>query len=282
MNREREMCGAGAPPVSIAAVSAVRRADETPSSRARRGGFSLAEILIATAILGVGLAMVMAIFPAAVEVNKDSTADVLGTILCENGLAVVRASATTPLVMNPTTGAENNVFTTSVVSLGWRDLAYPSGDGNVRGFLVLARQPDPSRNDHHLVIVAYRKSDYRNTVYPVALRSARFDPNLGTNDANATYFFVTNKFGDETRFLKVGSPVIDPATGAYATILAVSGTVAVLDRPVGGPSTAIANPLVIVECQPGTQPAEVPNKLVSTGVSPATFVMTARTALRER
>jgi len=240
----------------------------------RKGGFSLTEIMIALAILGVGLSMLMAVFPAAIELNKDSTADVLGTIICQNGLAITKSS-----LMHPVGGVGPN-FTTNVLPLGSLDTSYPVGDGNMRGFLVLARQMDRSRNDYQLVIIAYVKTNFRNRVLPVALVTARFDPNLGANDNNAMYFFVTNKTRNESKYLKVGSPVIDPSSGAYSTIQAVNGDIAILNRRIGGPSKTILNPLVIVECKNDSSPLTQPNLIDNCSTSPATFTMTARTAFR--
>lgn len=53
-------------------------------NRTSRGGFSLAEVLLSTAVLGVGLTMAMAVFPAAVLENKSSTDDVYATIVLDN------------------------------------------------------------------------------------------------------------------------------------------------------------------------------------------------------
>ncbi|MBT3201058.1 MAG: prepilin-type N-terminal cleavage/methylation domain-containing protein, partial [Phycisphaerales bacterium] len=62
---------------------AFRRSDH----RAGRG-FTLAEILVALGIMAIGMAMVAAIFPAALAFNKSSTNDTRGMIICENGFTL--------------------------------------------------------------------------------------------------------------------------------------------------------------------------------------------------
>ncbi|MCY2927045.1 MAG: prepilin-type N-terminal cleavage/methylation domain-containing protein [Planctomycetota bacterium] len=64
----------------------------TISSRARRGsaGFTLMEILIALAIFGAGLIMSACLFPAAVSEHQKAVEYTLGTIMCNNGVALAR------------------------------------------------------------------------------------------------------------------------------------------------------------------------------------------------
>lgn len=64
----------------------------TISSRTRRGsaGFTLMEILIALAIFGAGLIMSACLFPAAVSEHEKAVEYTLGTIMCNNGVALAR------------------------------------------------------------------------------------------------------------------------------------------------------------------------------------------------
>ena len=54
------------------------------SGRSRRGGFSLAEVLIALGILAIGLAMAAALIPASLKINEDATGHITGAIICQN------------------------------------------------------------------------------------------------------------------------------------------------------------------------------------------------------
>ena len=236
-----------------------------PPLRGRRG-FTLSEILIATAILGVGLVMVVAVFPVAIEQNKESTADVLGTIICENALAQIKASWTHPLAGVSNTFDPAMVDAASVVIEGNYPVPMLGDGGNAanRGFLVLARQPDLTRNDYQFVIVSYLKSNPNNNVRAKTVI-------FGSPDPNYTQFSVNSN----TNWLKMGSPVIDPGSGRYAMIAAVfgSGPVTVkLDRPL----TGITSVIVVAETDPVN--GAVPRNDVL--LSPATRVMTARASLR--
>ena len=115
-------------------------------------GFTLAELLIAIGILGVGLAMAAALFPAGAKANKDSADDVLGTIVCENGLAIAMRKLETVHV--PPNGGNFSDVTTWVDP---SDLEYPAGGGDDVGYFVVARQVKPPANDYQLVVISYRK-----------------------------------------------------------------------------------------------------------------------------
>lgn len=68
----------------------------TPPGRSRmaKAGFSLAELLFAIGILGVGMIMAAGLFAAGLRQNKSSTDDVLGTIICKNAGAILQARVT--------------------------------------------------------------------------------------------------------------------------------------------------------------------------------------------
>lgn len=61
--------------------------------RARRcdAGFTLMEILIALAIFGAGLVMAACLFPAGVSEHQKAVDYTVGTLLCNNGVALARA-----------------------------------------------------------------------------------------------------------------------------------------------------------------------------------------------
>jgi prepilin-type N-terminal cleavage/methylation domain-containing protein len=236
----------------------------------RRGGFSLSEILVATAVLGVGLVMVIAVFPAAIEVNKDSTADVMGTMICENALNVAKTELKTSQVPNGTFGTGVSFSPGLPASPTWADLTYPAGDANLyRGCLVLARQVTAGRNDYQFVLAAFTKSNSNNYVRAHAL-AASFDANAMTFSA-----------AGQTAWLKIGAPVIDPVKGDYANIAGFTSTGTVylnhpLDRgPIG--ARTINAPLVIVE----TTDALGTSADAGVAATPVTCIMIARSGLKQ-
>ena len=116
--------------------------------RARREGFSLTEVLLALSILGIGLAMVMAVFPAAIEESRNSVENVLGTIICENGLSICKVRVPRASVAGTTLAP---------VALSSSARTYPADSNDAtRGFLVLGRRLNVVRNE-------YQKADRKST-----------------------------------------------------------------------------------------------------------------------
>ncbi len=56
----------------------------------RRGGFSLVEVLLAIFILGVGVIAVAALFPAGIAQQRRSVDDIIGPIVANNAMAILR------------------------------------------------------------------------------------------------------------------------------------------------------------------------------------------------
>jgi len=138
----------------------------------RRPGFTLTEMMIAILIFGIGLTMAAGLFPAALKLNKSSTANVIGTIIGENALAIAQARLThgdVPTTMERLDDREIG----GKPLIGLRDRTYPVSDSDsqaenqrVMGYLLLGRKlsADVERNDYLLVAVSYRKNDPDNTV----------------------------------------------------------------------------------------------------------------------
>ncbi|MDY6913529.1 MAG: prepilin-type N-terminal cleavage/methylation domain-containing protein [Planctomycetota bacterium] len=229
--------------------------------------FSLVELMISIAILGIGLTMAAALFAAAINRNESSVDDAIGTIICENGLAVAKAR-----LVNGDLAVGNLSIASQLTE---PDLAYPvprtpagsypddwngSRPSSPRGCLVIGRRLDSTRNDYQLIVVSYAKIDSANTVETETLTSS-----IGDNDENFTITGIL-----EADCLKLlGSPVIDTDSGRFATITGVSGTTAYLDHAIG---EAANGPIVIVEKNGGS--------IVGTR-SPAMSVLVTRTGLRE-
>ena len=170
-----------------------------------RAGFSLIELLISMGILVVGLVMAGTLFPAAIKQTSRSVDDTIGTIICQNALAVAKAK----LTYNDGGPADITtlapVAPSSFVNVTWptntliteAELAYPAprtpiasyiepyaappnypdplgdwwNDGtNDRpttdhGAIVLARQVRAGENDYLLVVISYKKK-ISNGDYP--------------------------------------------------------------------------------------------------------------------
>ncbi|MHC4101017.1 MAG: type IV pilus modification PilV family protein, partial [Planctomycetota bacterium] len=57
----------------------------------RRNGFTLMEVLIAIFILGIGVIGIAALFPAGIAQQRSSVDDVLGPVVADNAMALLRA-----------------------------------------------------------------------------------------------------------------------------------------------------------------------------------------------
>lgn len=273
-----------------------------PPGRARPRGFSLVELMISIGILGVGLAMAAALFPAAIIENQQSANDILGTIMCENALAVVKAKIKAndpnltdliPLASDPIADANFVCITGGLLTEV--DLAYPApGDPNDpsddpndwigtipdrrpstrRGCVVLARRMKADENDFQIVVVAFRKKDPNHKVAVVPLT----DPNI-YDAGEVSLMTITD--GDPNN-VKLDSPVIivdtaDPSVVHIARVAVIrSSGEAVLDRRV--PPIAIGNARVwaIVEIDPDTG-----DPVAGIDTSPAIATLVVRTSLRQ-
>ena len=220
-----------------------------PRAATARNAFTLAEMLIAIMILGMGLSMAAAIFPAAMTYNQQSADDILGNIICQNGLSLVKA--TLSLGALTTTLSENT-------SLG-DDRRYPiDADDDKTGFLVFGRRMASTRNDHQIIIVAYSKADAANMLSTVAKPPPTTSPL-----ADGRYKLV---FSAPDTDLQAGSVIIAKVDGAYARILGVDGATVIVDRKLepGG-----QNVLVVAETGTGVKK------------SPVLAVLATRTALKQ-
>lgn len=168
-----------------------------PVGRARAScAFTLVEVLIAIAILGVGITMAAALFPTAIKQNQRSANDTIGMIVAKNALAVVKAKVTATAA----TLADNfqDIGTAPLDLLTEADLTYPvprqpadafngdpPGEPNdwwddsgqdrplaLRGAIVLGRQMTPGANDYQLVIVSFAKQRSANTIEAVPVSSS--------------------------------------------------------------------------------------------------------------
>ena len=187
------------------------------SRRRRCKGFTLAEILIALGILVIGMSMVAAIFPAAMEFNRASTNSTLGTIICENGLVLSEMTLTAEIVGDSVVlqayvddahlpDAEHLYYLTKAQQ------HYPTDTEDSRtGFVMMARKVSATGSTYQLVTVAYRKTEKSNTVALVPITCSISGRDITLSGANNTS-------------LRIGTPVINRATGQYAFVDSINST----------------------------------------------------------
>ncbi len=153
-------------------------------------GFTLIELLISMGIMAIGLVMAGALFPAAIKQTQSSVEDTIGTIICENALAVVRAHLEYDDIVDLDAGRPSDiivgrdkfevipVITNRLVAPGdgdefaESDLAYPVSRTPRANFDGDATEPEDWRQDAN--------SDWRpNTNYGalVLIRSFAQDEN---------------------------------------------------------------------------------------------------------
>ena len=224
----------------------------------RPAGFSLAELLIAIAILGVGLAMAAALFPAGILATQNSANDILGTIICQNGQAVAKG-----LLLYSDVSERTNLSFTSLNDckalnvIPEADWLYPSAPNSTlkRGFFLLARQVTTHLNDYQLVIISYRQITVAGT--PTLFSTTAYA--VAGNTKKLTFLPVP------TNVKWMGSPVIIAATGEHSKIVEWDGTTATLNSDF---SEANGKTVWLVY-ETGTTP-----------ISPAMTVLVTRTNLR--
>lgn len=90
-----------------------------------RAGFSLIELLVSMGIMVIGLVMAGTLFPAAIKQTSRSTDDTIGTIICQNALAVAKARLTHTSGANPVDGLITTVATSLPGSLNFVNLTPP-------------------------------------------------------------------------------------------------------------------------------------------------------------
>ena len=208
---------------------AFRRSDH----RAGRG-FTLAEILVALGIMAIGMAMVAAIFPAALAFNKSSTNDTRGMIICENGFTLSEGALTTKIVDKSaptllTVLADEATESVTIDSIDVKILDrnkqhYPTGESDVRtGFVMMARNGGGSV--YQLVTVAYRKTDKTHLARAMGVTCTVSGKNVTVSSGK----------------LKIGSPLINRKNGEFMIIdsMDTTGTKGTLNA--NRPTTAMSD-----------------------------------------
>jgi len=220
-------------------------------------GFTLMEIMVALLVFAVGGAAVAALFPTAILCRERSVNDGVGTMICSNGLAILKTRAKAddlaptgalPDSLHPIV-AENDVDIVPLAQQHW-------GTHDDMGFAALGQRLTAD-GTCRLVIVAYHKRQAGQ----VRWRDAKV--------------LVQGARPNEVKVLpgspaREGMPLIWQATGAYAYIVGMKEDagipIAVLSRDVQVPANKTA--YVLVEDKAGTL------------TSPAMRVLCARAELQ--
>jgi len=236
----------------------------------RRGGYSLAELMIAVAILGVGLIMAAALFPAAIKQNESSFNDTVGVLICRNALDLAKVRLTNPIkeisgaTLSMTPGTFVDVTDPNQQCFGPLDQLYVDPN-SLMGFRLLARQVTAGVNDYELLAVAYGKIDAANQVHSDIV-TGDIPPGPPPTTLN-----ITSANGQRA---KKGSPfVFVTGDDGARTIMAVTGTTLTLSgTATSGPNR---NGYVFYETLSDGTPLNYQS-------SPAISFMQTRTALREQ
>jgi Tfp pilus assembly protein PilV len=235
------------------------------STTRRALGFTLAEVLISVGILGVGMTMAAALWPAAIRENQNSANSTLGPIICENGIAVIQAKYRINAV-----GTKMTVLADPNAPMP--DSSYPIGISTVGktfdpnftpSFVAMGRRLDTTSNDVQLFVFAVSSHTLSPTgTMRVKMKLVQYD-----EDPNSTSTTLST-----TNTYQIGAPIFTNG-GQLATVMGVDTIkhLVTLDHPLspeGTPTTVFT----LMEW-------DVLGGFWST-FSPVMYSMTTRTALR--
>ena len=177
-----------------------------PSPRA--GAFTLIELLIAIAILGVGIAMAAAMLPAGILANQHSSKDLMGTLICQNGLAIAKATLTHSISPShePVGNGPDLVDITDKIADA-DNTHYPVGTEDKSGFKLLGRRIGDNENIYQLAAVSYTRTTAGGAVTLQRVGTTAIDV-----DAKTVTFSNMN-------WVQAGTPVIVASTGSFARVL---------------------------------------------------------------
>jgi prepilin-type N-terminal cleavage/methylation domain-containing protein len=178
-----------------------------------RFGFTLVEVLVAIAIMGTGLLMAAALFPAAIRETRSSTVNSVGVMMCENSIDAVRLS-----LKDVDYSVTGSAFVSVTAAIG-NDAKWLSG-ATMSTQVLLRQVPSAVSNDYQVVAVSCALSNTSKTLDCRAVDVALENVGDGTSK-------ITVPAGSEG-LLALRSPVVLP-DGSWTTIVGKNGSTAFLD-----------------------------------------------------
>lgn len=194
------------------------------------------ELMFAIGIMGIGMTMAAALFPAAIKDVQRSSNDVIGSLINDNALALIRTKYPH--------GSSENPFSTTfkalpIADFGDVDSFYPLDEDPAKqyGFLVLGRQVHANQNDYQFMIVSFRRETPPNK--PELPDPP--DPEL-PNGPHLPYFLeVNNNDIDDNGVMTVGAGVNLKKEVPFGTVVIVTDAPDSEDGPQIGQWARVAN-----------------------------------------
>ncbi len=119
---------------------------------ARRGGFTLTEIMIALGVLVVGMGMIAGALHAGIANHIQTVDDIIRTMVGQNALALVNARMEDAAAAAAFDDQPKLVGDTL---LGSKDRTYPVAFATTRGFVAYMKEYREDENDYQLQVVPY-------------------------------------------------------------------------------------------------------------------------------
>lgn len=207
------------------------------SGAARRGGFTLTELLIAVGILGVGMTIMAVIFAAGITDVQVAVSTSGSQMIASQGKSAAERKIKASNITTNSLVVLASPAVTNLISAD--DQKSPQGDpAAIKGFILLGRKI-PNTSSQQLVSVAYRRSSTGVTAVAGTITAL-------CNGTNLTVALAADR--DK---LRVGTPIIAAETGDWARLIRIDASTTpptyTTDRPIGGLSSTAKLAWVIYE-----------------------------------
>ena len=207
--------------------------------KASKKGFTLVELMIAVAIIGVGMSLIAASFPAGMSSFRTATQLSRGSSICRNAFALAIADG-----KNTAARFKSTKFTSSFYSYAHPfSPMLPSEDKpKAEGSIIIGRQyssflPGVETGQYHLIAIAVRYdsqpgSSPTSPSSAVSVQEFKIKNSTPISMGNLSYTRLTLEDESKQKPAPIGSPIINTETGAIAMIKGydVSNDTIILDR----------------------------------------------------